>query len=155
MVLQMTFEADNEEFRKNFGREARKIPKSVIDKAVRESEKFIKAELVSRTPVGIKSTPSQGRGPGNLRVGWSDLKKVSGGFAFDNPVEYSEVVEGGGYVGLGPRTVEQGGQIYSSQAPGGIVQPLITNEVFINQLSDRLAKSIDKHMKKVFRKKGK
>jgi len=149
MAIEMSFQTDNDAFRKSFSSQAKKITKSVIDKAIRDSSKFMKEELVTRTPIGIRSTPS--RGPGNLREGWSDLKKIAGGFSFENPVVYAGVVEEGKYPGVGPRTVEQNGQIYSFQAAGGIVQPMIIDESFINQLSNLIEKSVERQMKKLFR----
>lgn len=76
---------------------------------------------LGRTPQSESSSGHSGR----LWRSWSDVEQVQGGFAFGTPVAYSTMLEEGLYAGVGPRTVAAGGGIYSRQAPGGILGPLL------------------------------
>jgi len=64
---------------------------------------------------------------GEAKASWTIVRRDETGYSFGNPAPYAHVLEHGSVKGqkpwpqVGPRTVEIGGQIYSSQAPGGIL----------------------------------
>lgn len=66
------------------------------------------------------------RKEGTLKTSWSQVQEMGGGYGFYAGVPYARIVEFGLYPGLGPRTVTGPGGIYSSQAPQGMVAPLVT-----------------------------
>jgi len=60
-----------------------------------------------------------------------------------NPSEYGHVLEGGLYPGTGPRTAAGPGGIYSRQAVGGMVQPILDDPDLINQMFDAVITGLD------------
>lgn len=102
----------------------------------------LRSAVEERTPVGVRAyAPGH---PGLAKASWGQIEKTSGGFTFGNPVEYVEVLEKGLYSAVGKRTVSVGGGVFSQQAQGGIVKPLIEDEAFMTDLVNRLIAKLEK-----------
>lgn len=97
-------------------RELRKFP-GALEKFITDVTKRVRSAIVEGTPVDT----------GEARASWGPIKKNEGGLSFQSTVPYMLHLEKGSTPGEqpwptpGPKTVMQGGKIYSSQAPGGIV----------------------------------
>jgi hypothetical protein len=120
------------------------VPKSLtdalqmkgLDKLVKELALAVRSKMIASTPVDT----------GTAKRSWSPVKRESGGlsfsggmgdgpvarrsvgYSFGNTAPYSHILETGSTPGkkpwpsVGPRTVLESGKIYSSQAPGGMLQ---------------------------------
>jgi hypothetical protein len=121
------------------------FPDKFVEQALKDAQTTIKAKIQGNTPIGITKTS------GNLHKGWSNIKKVSGGFSFQNRTPYAEVLELGSYKGIGPRTQSgsRKGQfgIFSQQAGGGILQPIVEDQVFVDNLVNFVANEILKQLR--------
>ena len=130
----------------DFKKLAKEFPHKIIEIALKKVSTQIKDKLQAGTPVGI------GKTSGNLKRGWSDIKKRKGGFSFQNKVAYAEFLELGLYTGTGPRTSEgtRKGEfgIFSRQALGGIMQPLVENKEFVDGIVDGVATEMVRALKK-------
>ncbi len=77
---------------------------------------------------------------------------IMGQISIWNPVIYSEPIEIGSKVGgrpwasAGPRTVEKGGRIWSSQAVGGVLDQVITEKV-VRDMSEAFMEYVFKDIK--------
>lgn len=121
------------------------FPNAFVEKALKDAQTTIKNKIQANTPIGITRTS------GNLNRGWSNIKKVKGGFSFQNRTPYAEVLELGKYKGIGPRT-ESGSRkgrfgIFSQQAGGGILQPIVEDQVFVNDLVNFVANEMLKQLR--------
>lgn len=73
----------------------------------------------------VQATPKDS---GAAKRSWTPVRKTTGGYSFNNPLDYAHVLEYGSEPGkrpwpsAGPKTVLSGGKIYSAQAPGGIYE---------------------------------
>lgn len=84
---------------------------------------------------------------GDFKGSWSDVQATEGGaLSFENPTEYGPYLEYGLYPGVGPRTIEQGGQIYSRQAPGGILGPMMEDQTVLDDAINSLVNEIIRRM---------
>ena len=113
----------------------------------------------------LQSTP---RDTGTAKKSWSPVKRESGGlsfsgglgdgpvarqsfgYSFGNTAPYSHILESGSTPGskpwpsAGPRTVEKGGRIYSSQAPGGIMETAQIDDYIKSALPTLIQKYLGK-----------
>lgn len=112
-----------------------RVPEA-MDAAAEDAAKTMLLLAEGRTPVG---DPATDRHSGQAKRAWSDLQKESGGYAFSNPTEYITILEEGGYQVVGPRTVAEGGNIYSKQAPGGILDPLTEDSSVLDDIAELIA----------------
>ncbi len=90
---------------------------------------------------------AMGRSPydtGALKASWGNVEQMGGGFSFENPVGYGDILEGGLYSRVGPRTVAQGDRIYSRQAVGGILTPIVESESLAVSLVARVVAEIQR-----------
>jgi hypothetical protein len=110
-----------------------RIP-SLVTQALQDTGDTLRNVVRGRTPVGIR--PPTGGAKGS----WSEVQQTANGYSFSNPVDYTYVLEEGRYPGVGPRTVAQGGGIYSRQAPGGIMGPVLDD---VSQVDDILEAVVD------------
>jgi len=117
-----------------------------IDEAVRVLASVPKAV---KAAIGDAATTLRnlalGRTPyltGHLKRGWGAVRPTEKGFSFSNPVEYATILEEGLYPSVGPRTISVAGGIYSRQAPGGMLTPLLENEEILNRVLDVVVRSI-------------
>jgi len=90
------------------------------------------------TPVGIGPTE------GEMKGSWSTVTYEAGGFSFGSDKPYAEVLEEGLYPGVGPRTVKTGEGIFSRQAPGGMVAPLIEDDTVVDRLLELIVEQIER-----------
>ncbi|MBI4962499.1 MAG: HK97 gp10 family phage protein [Desulfomonile tiedjei] len=90
----------------------------------------------------------QGRSPywtGALTRSWKE-ETTEKGFTVGTDLPYAIVLEEGRYKGVGPRTAASGGGIYSRQAVGGIIAPLLRNDKLIDKCLDIVIEQIQKQI---------
>ena len=94
----------------------------------------------------IENTPYDS---GIAKTSWGQIEQHEGGLSFSNPQAYAVPLEFGSkpgerpWPGTGPKTVMHGGKIYSSQAPGGIVETANLDKIIeacLNELVKNLTK---------------
>lgn len=132
--------------------------------AVKSSLKTIAEEVrtavIEGTPVGDYPPPkkpgSKVRTPGHLKAGWGSLEEHEGGYAFSNPVPYANILEEGLYPSIGDhlktkRGTSAEGQpgIFSSQAVGGMIGKLISDDQKMDMLADDFIKLIESYLDKL------
>ena len=100
-----------------------------IRAVIRPIVEKIRQLVIARTPVD----------KGTAKAGWSELYTAPEGLSFTNPVAYMHVLEEGLYPGVGPKTVAYAGGIYSSQAPGGMITPIMEDKALIDGMADEIA----------------
>jgi len=108
--------------------------REALSKAMEDAAEKIRRRAIERTPVDT----------GYLKSAWTPLIKLGSGISFGNYAPYAGIVEYGLYPGLGPKTVEFRGRIYSSQAPGGMVGPVVRDREFISKLGDEVSENVKK-----------
>lgn len=101
---------------------------NIVEEGLKSISERIRNTIQGKSPVGIGETS------GNFKRAWSGLQKVSGGYAWSNPMSYGGTLEEGLYTGVGRRTAIKGTGIYSKQAIGGILQPLVDDDSFVNSI---------------------
>lgn len=80
----------------------------------------------------IEATP---RDTGLAKATWGQIEQHSGGLSFANPQAYAIPLQFGSkpgeppWPGVGPKTVMHGGRIFSSQAPGGMVETVNLDKI--------------------------
>ncbi len=116
----------------------RKIPE-VIAEATKDVATTMRNLALGRTPV--KS--------GHLKRSWSPVTLTPEGFAFGTSVSYAETLEEGGYTNVGPRTVAVEDGIYSRQAPGGILGPLVEDPEVLRRVTELVVSEIDKGLDEI------
>jgi hypothetical protein len=91
----------------------------------------------------------RGRTPyksGHLKGSWSNVEFLDGGLSysgeFGTGVDYAEILEHGLYPRVGQRTIESGGRIYSRQAPGGMIEPILENPALVDAAIDLVLNQI-------------
>lgn len=115
-----------------------------IDAAVEDVAKTMRELVLGRTPVG-----EPGRDPhsGQLKRSWSDVRRSEGGFSFSTDLFYATTLEEGLYERVGPRTMAAaspggGSGIFSRQAPGGIIAPLLEDEGVLRRVAELVVEQI-------------
>lgn len=109
-----------------------------INSAQWDIGKTLRNLVFGRTPVGVRKKV----GP-HLKDTWSDVFSVSeDSVAFGTGAGYATVLESGSYPGVGPRTVAHEGQIYSRQAPGGMVRPVLDDKQNLEDIVDDVIERI-------------
>lgn len=111
------------------------VPTAALE-GIRQATQTMRLLALGRTPVGVAS------GSPHLKREWSNVEYQDGGFSFGNPVLYSDILETGGYRTVGPRTVAEGGRVYSRQAAGGILAPLLQDEATLFRVVDTVINAI-------------
>lgn len=109
----------------------REMPEA-LDHGMEEAAKTMKGLAEGRTPVAS----------GRAKRSWGQVQKHRGGYSFTNPVWYTEILEEGLYPAVGPRTVAHEGGIYSRQAPGGILGPLVENDEVLLRVAETIVDEI-------------
>lgn len=133
------------------------IPEAA-ERALNDYIRTIKARVLDRTPVGQRYQKAEKtkagkrfKGPrgkgryvtsGNLWRSWKVDSLGLGKVSVYTDVPYASVLEEGKYPGIGPRTSRGPGGIYSKQAVGGILGPLLEDEELIDGMVNRLVKEI-------------
>ena len=96
-----------------------------------------RARIATKNVASLMRRLAKGRTPqdtGHAWESWGQIEEHSWGYSFENPVDYTVVLEEGLYSNVGPRTVSYQGAVYSRQAPGGIITPLVED----NRVQDRI-----------------
>jgi hypothetical protein len=111
---------------------ASKLSSEKIDALVKSLAQKLWRSAQTATPVDSTMAKRSWTQPERIQFQTQDatfpVSRRSVGYAFGNIQPYSRVLEKGSQPGkrpwpsAGPRTVEQAGRIYSSQAPGGIFE---------------------------------
>jgi len=95
-----------------------------------------------RTPVGHRKVKGKSKQFGeHLQDKWViEIDSDGRGATIGTDVIYGPVLEFGRYPGVGPRTVATAGGIFSRQAPGGMIKPLIEDpKVFDEAIKQAVA----------------
>jgi hypothetical protein len=119
------------------------------EKALHDYVRTLYAKLKSRTPKGEKKPRKRRRRkgqkkpyvPGTLWKSWQ-YETGPAYIQFYTEVPYAHVLEYGKYKGVGPRTEAGEGGIYSKQAVGGMMRPLLDDAGMLDQILERIAKEI-------------
>ncbi len=119
----------------------RRVP-TLVSEALGDSAETVRNVIRGRTPVGVRETRGQ------AKQSWSDVTLTSNGYSFESPLSYINVLEEGLYPGVGPRTVAAEGGIFSRQAPGGILNWLVSDE---NQITDIIEAVVDEVVRQLNR----
>jgi hypothetical protein len=101
----------------------------------------IQTKVIGRTPIGDTRTDPHA---GQLITSWGHIQESDVSFSFSTDVPYAIILEKGLYTGVGPRTVPFEGGIFSSQAPGGMVTPIVTDPNLIKEVVRMLIERISK-----------
>jgi hypothetical protein len=109
----------------------RKTPE-LMELAIEDAATTLRNLVIGRTPVAS----------GELKRSWSSVERTSTGFTFGTDKEYAVILEEGRYQTAGPRTVASEGGIYSRQAPGGIIGPILQDEALIGRIVQRIAEDL-------------
>jgi hypothetical protein len=128
------------------------------ERALNDYIRTVKARVLDRTPVGQKYKKAEKtkagkpmKGPrgkgrhvasGNLWRSWKVASLGLGAVSVYTDVPYADVLEEGKYPGIGPRTASGPGGIYSKQAVGGILGPLLEDKELMDGMVNRLIKEI-------------
>jgi hypothetical protein len=107
-----------------------------FDSGMRQAAQTLRTRAEGNTPESNK--PSRGR----AKRSWGQIERHSWGYSFENPLHYTTILEEGLYERVGPRTVEEGGQIYSRQAIGGILGPLLRDQTVLERVAALIAAEI-------------
>ena len=73
---------------------------------------------------------------GHFKRSWGQIDQHEGGLTFENPVEYGSILEEGLYPGVGRRTVQAEGGIFSRQAVGGILGPMTADDDVVGAIEE-------------------
>ncbi len=87
----------------------------------------------------------RGRTPfdsGELKRSWSAVEQTTTGFTFGTDKDYATILEEGRYKSVGPRTVDVSGKIFSRQAPGGIIGPIVEDDAVLRKVAQTVANEI-------------
>ena len=99
----------------------------------------------------IKISPEE---TGYFKSQWRKIDQGKGAIAFTNATDYAQVIDEGGYRGLGPRTVRgRGGGIFSRKAPQGITYPIV-KEFGKEKLGAAMQKRISSLLNRTLRRWG-
>jgi hypothetical protein len=127
-VFEINFQIEGFE---ELGRALRSSPE-LFNLAVEDAAKSIRNLVIGRTPVDS----------GELKGSWSPVQRTSTGFTFGTDKDYADILEEGRYTSVGPRTVAVSGGIFSRQAPGGMIAPVLADEAIMSRVTRRVAEEL-------------
>lgn len=115
-------------------------------KGIEDAIFSIRRKVIDRTPIGAT---------GNLKRAWSGVEYAAGGlsfgdstYQFGNPLHYAEIIERGLFKRIGPRTIEVDGGIYSRQAPGGMIRPIIEDKAVLEAVAQQFIDAITRELER-------
>lgn len=119
----------------------------IVRTVIKNVMQVIEYGVIERTPIGDPRTDWH---YGQLKASWTPVQETEGGFSFSTDIPYAYVLEKGRYKNLGPRTVTHGvseiygggSGIFSSQAPGGMIAPIVTNQVLMDTITKNVVTTI-------------
>ena len=114
---------------------------------IRDTERLLLRRVKSGTPRGVT---------GDLWAGWEVISDRYG-FTLYNPIPYASYVEVGGphlvkgdnrsnWPHVGPRTVQSGDTIWSRQAEGGLVGPIVDDTEWLNRAVTRIVELVEQEL---------
>jgi len=112
-----------------------KMVKSVIEESKADVESYLLDLIKEGTPVET----------GKTKRAWTSTKR-KGGLSFRNPKVSAKVLDRGLYPGVGPKTVKTGSGIFSTQAPEGILNPIVKSEKVKADLANLFTEAIFKNL---------
>lgn len=112
----------------------------VFDIAVNDVATTLRNLVIGRTPIGVKPHG------GTLKKSWSNVSRTSTGFTFGTGLDYAQILEEGLYPSAGPRTIEVEGGVYSRQAEGGIIGPLLRDETLLNRIATSVVETVQREL---------
>lgn len=134
--MSLTFEIENfQELAEHF----EKFPGELMDlipESLSEVEVFVLGLLMGKTPVDT----------GKTKAAWTSVQ-TQFGLSFTNTDAAIEYLEHGLYPGVGPKTVATERGIFSTQAPDGIIHPLLQDQAVLNTLAKIFLTSLLNNMR--------
>jgi hypothetical protein len=117
---------------------------SAVQTAAEDAAKTLKKQASGNIPRKYSS--------GDLTRDWNEsgIEKTASGFSFGTDIPYAVVLEEGQYRGVGPHTIANPtrGGIFSTQAPEGILWPLLNDERNLQKIGEHIARTILKEVQK-------
>lgn len=110
--------------------------KSVIDESKGKLKDYVYDLLVEGTP----------KDSGKTRKAWSSVA-TEYGLSFYNTEVSAYVLEEGKFSGVGPKTVQTGEGIFSTQAPEGIINPIMKDDKELGKIADLLLEEMLKSVR--------
>ena len=117
------------------------IPAEAVYRALKDYIRTVHERVRMRTPEGEKGR-RKGYILGTMVKSWEVFGEGTGSVGVQSAVPYAGVLEWGRYKGLGPRTAASEGGIYSQQAVGGILRPLLAEAGFLDEVVETIRKEI-------------
>lgn len=111
--------------------------------ALREVAIRMRRMVRGRTPVGL---PGESQ---DIKGSWSSIEMTANGFTFGTDKPYAVTLEEGLYSGLGDRTMPHGSGIFSSQAPGGMIQPILDDDRLMRRIGELVVSEMVRGMDSV------
>lgn len=121
----------------------------LCQKALKGNMPELRRFIISGSPIGDRPGHA-----GTFKRSWTGITYETKGASFGNPQIYARALEKGSVPGkspwssVGPRTLSYQGNIFSSQAPGGVLieplnqQPQVVDD-FIQGIADAIMKGLD------------
>lgn len=125
-----------------------------IDETLAAMVRRLLGQLRRRSPV------SDRKGCGELKGSWQATAVNAGSIQFGTNVEHAPYVEIGGpfdqdnaanWPKAGPRTKQVDGRIFSRQAPGGIIKPILNDQGLIDEIFDAIITEITHNLERASR----
>jgi hypothetical protein len=116
-----------------------------------QAAQTMRHQAISRTPrYDDKLRTPAVRGRPHAVERWGQVQNHQGGFSFENPAFHTVILEEGAYPGVQDRsskgqpnrTQHYGDGIYSTQALGGILGPLLEDEQLLEQIAEEIQRQI-------------
>lgn len=102
-----------------------------IPESFSEVEMYMLSVLQGKTPVDT----------GKTRSAWTSVN-TQFGLSFTNPAAAAKYLEEGLYKGVGPKTVATEKGIFSTQAPEGIINPILKDQAVLNTMAQLFFSSL-------------
>lgn len=129
--MKLRVSAENLDELRAFVKAYPKMVKALIGESKAEVEDYVLGLIKEGTPVDT----------GRTKRAWSSVSR-KGGLSFRNPEVSAKVLERGLYPGVGPKTVQTGRGIFSTQAPEGILTPIAESQKIKDNISQIFTDSL-------------
>lgn len=111
---------------------------------------LIKADIEARTPVDFDSASGKAKGfGGHIQESWNRDIMPSSAIIYTD-VFYGPTLEEGNYPRVGPRTAAGPGGIFSKQAIGGIIGPMLADPDIIGGFIEMAKKKVPENVANLF-----
>ena len=110
--------------------------------------------VVNRTPVDVTTKKGRAKSFGeHLQESWVfDVAPDARSATVATDFVYAPVLEFGKYRGVGPRTAVGDGGIYSRQAVGGMLRPLVDDPTILGDAIDMVVSELDKRIDRLVKR---